>query len=243
MWLTLTRDVIDGETITALRSACEPLSDDGSVRCVVLTGSGGAFSNGWVWDALVGDEGSLLEAARAQGMLSDPFGCLAGLARPVVCALNGDAHGAGLELALACDVRIAAEGARFSLPEAGLGLLPMAGGTQRLPRLVGRGRALEMILSGEPIDATEALRISLVSVVVPTARLAKEAERIATRIAEQGPLATRYAKEAVSRGIDMPLEQGLRYETDLTVILQTTEDRQEGVRAFLDKRKPKFKGA
>jgi enoyl-CoA hydratase len=160
----------------------------------------------------------------------------------VVCAINGDAIGAGLELALACDVRIAADGATLSVPEVSLGLLPLAGGTQRLPRLIGRGKALEMILTGEPIDTQEALRVGLVSAVVPRERLLAEAEAIASRIAERGPLAVRYAKEAIARGLEMPLEQALRFETDLTIILQTTEDRAEGVRAFLEKRKAEFKG-
>jgi enoyl-CoA hydratase/carnithine racemase len=181
-------------------------------------------------------------ALRSHGIPTDPFGCLGDLPQPVVCAINGDATGAGLELALACDVRIAAEGANFSVPEISLGLLPLAGGTQRLPRLIGRGKALEMILTGDPIDAQEALRIGLVSAVVLHDYLLSEAEAIASRIAARGPLAVRYAKEAIARGFEMPLEQALRFETDLTIILQTTEDRAEGVRAFLEKRKAEFKG-
>ncbi|MEX0785070.1 MAG: enoyl-CoA hydratase-related protein, partial [Dehalococcoidia bacterium] len=141
-----------------------------------------------------------------------------------------------------CDVRLAAEGARFSLPETGSGALPMAGGTQRLARLVGRGEALRLILLGEEIDAQEALRIGLVSGVYPKEQLLGEAEALAQRMASRGPIALRYAKEAVRRGLDQPLDQALRYETDLTVILQSTEDRAEGVRAFLEKREPKFKG-
>ncbi len=121
-------------------------------------------------------------------------------------------------------------------------MLPLAGGTQRLPRLVGRGKALEMILTGERVTADEALLVGLVSAVVPRERLAKEAVAIAQRIAERGPLAVRYAKEAVARGTEMSLEQALRFETDLTIILQTTDDRAEGVRAFLEKRKADFKG-
>jgi enoyl-CoA hydratase/carnithine racemase len=156
--------------------------------------------------------------------------------------MNGDAHGAGLELALACDIRVAAEGARFSLPETQMGLLPMAGGIQRLARLVGRGRALELVLSGDEIPAEEAHAIGLVNRIAPRERVFDEAIGLAERLAERGPLATGYAKEAVNRGIDMPLEQALRFETDLTVILQTTEDRAEGVSAFIQKRKPDFKG-
>ncbi len=242
------QNAIDGAFLRQLADACETIGADESVRVVLLTADGDVFSSGWDWSALGGlaaeaEGGSLLEAARAQGMLDDPFGRLAELPQPVVCALSGDAIGAGLELALACDVRLAADSARFGLPETAMGMLPMGGGTQRLARLVGRGKALEMILGGDTIDAREALRVGLVSAVAHGDRLLAEAESIAHRIAERGPLAVRYAKEAVSRGIDMPLEQALRYETDLTIILQTTEDRAEGVRAFLEKRKPEFKGA
>jgi enoyl-CoA hydratase len=237
-------NVIDGAVEGELRDACEAVSENGEVRVVVLAAEGEVFSRGWDWPALAGaaEGGSLLEAARGMGMTEDPFECLAALSRPVVSAVNGEASGAGLELALACDIRIAAEGSRFSLPELSMGMLPMGGGLQRLARLVGRGKALELALTGEEIDAHEALRIGLVNAVVPADRLFAEAEAVALRIAERGPLATAYAKEAVSRGIGMPLEQALRFETDLTVILQTTEDRAEGVRAFLEKRKPEFKG-
>ena len=247
-YLTLCRpesqNAIDGVFLRQLADACEAIEADDSVRVVLLTGDGDVFSSGWDWPALAAEAegGSLLGAARARGMLDDPFGRLADLPQPVVCALNGDATGAGLELALACDVRLAAEGAHFGLPETAMGILPMGGGTQRLARLVGRGKALEMLLTGDAIDAPEALRVGLVSAVARRDRLLAEAEAIAQRIAQRGPLAVRYAKEAVSRGIDLPLEQALRYETDLTVILQTTEDRAEGVRAFLEKRKPEFKG-
>ena len=242
--LTLTRpdreNAIDATVVRDLRGACEAINDD--VRVVLLTAEGEAFSRGWDWDTLLGETTDRVAALRNHGIPPDPFGCLADLPQPVVCAINGGATGAGLELALACDVRIAAEGATFSLPEVSMGLLPLAGGTQRLPRLVSRGKALEMILTGEPIDAGEALRIGLVSAVVPSGDLLAEAEAIAGRIAERGPLAVRYAKEAIARGLEMPLEQALRFETDLTIILQTTGDRAEGVRAFLEKRNAEFKG-
>jgi len=239
-YLALTRperdNAIDARTLRELADCCESLAADDEVRVVVLSAQGPVFSAGWDRTLLAG------ESLGAAGLPGDPFACLAELPRPVVCALNGDALSAGLEMALACDVRIAAEGARFGFPETALGLMPMGGGSQRLPRLVGRGKALEMILTAESIDAQEALTIGLVSAVVPGERLMAEAEAVAGRIAERGPLAVRYAKEAIARGLEMTLEQALRYETDLTVILQTTEDRAEGVRAFLEKRKPKFKG-
>jgi enoyl-CoA hydratase len=237
-----TGNAIDAVLVRELTKACETIADDDAIRVVLLTAEGDVFSRGWDWDALLGKTTDPVAALPSHRILPDPFGCLAGLPQPVICALNGDAIGAGLELALACDVRIAAENARFSLPEISMGLLPLAGATQRLPRLVGRGNALEMVLTGEPVTAQEALRIGLVSAVVPRERLSEDATAVAQRIAERGPLAVRYAKEAVSGGLEMPLEQALRFETDLTIILQTTEDRAEGVRAFLEKRNPDFKG-
>ncbi len=239
---TARRNAVSGPLLRGLADACEAIAAGIEIRVVVLTAAGDVFSSGWDWEELVADAADPVSALRRHGLPGDPFGCLAELPLPVVCAVNGDALGAGLELALACDVRIAAEGARLGLPETGMGLLPLAGGVQRLARLAGRGKAMEMLLTGEPIDAEEALRCGLVSAVAPRDRLWAEAEAIASRIAERGPLATRYAKEAVSRGVDMPLGQALRFETDLTIILQTTEDRAEGVRAFLEKRKPDFKG-
>lgn len=224
-----------------LDDACASINDSSDVRVALLTADGDVFSNGWDPAELAPDA---FDAAswRARWESSPPFACLESMGQPVICALNGDATSAGLELALACDVRLAALDARFVLPETEQGLLPMAGGTQRLPRLVGRGETLRLILLGERIDAAEALRIGLVSGVYPRDSLLAEAETLALRIAARGPLALRYAKEAVRRGLEQPLDQALRYETDLTVILQTTEDRAEGVRAFLEKREPKFKG-
>jgi enoyl-CoA hydratase/carnithine racemase len=233
---------IDASFVRELQDVCEAIDANDSVRVLLITAEGDVFSRGWDFESLSGETGDPVATLRSQGVFVDPFGCLADLPRPVVCALNGDASGAGLELALACDVRIAIEEATFALPDILIGLLPVAGGTQRLPRLIGRSAALEMILTGEPVDAQEALRLGLVSAVVPLDQLLEQAEAIASRIAERGPLAVRYAKEAIYRGIEMPLGQALRYETDLTIILQTTEDRAEGVKAFLEKRKPEFKG-
>ncbi|MDP2676019.1 MAG: enoyl-CoA hydratase/isomerase family protein [Dehalococcoidia bacterium] len=230
--LTLRRPSVDAALLAELARACDAIEGDDSVRAVILAAEGDDFCRGWDQSLLAGEGGPP----------ADAFGCLAELPRPVVCAVQGEALSAGLELALACDIRIAAEDARLGLPETTLGLLPMGGGTQRLARLVGRGKALEMVLTGEPVDAQEALRTGLVSAAVPRERLAAEAEAVAARIAERGPIAVRYAKEAIGRGLEMTLEQALRYETDLTIILQTTEDRAEGVRAFLEKRKPRFKG-
>lgn len=215
-----------------LDDACEALADDHKVRVLILAADGPDFCAGWAAETL----------ADGYDLPPDPFRALASLPQPVVCAIQGRAASAGLELALVCDVRICARGARFSLPETSEGMLPRAGGTQRLARLAGRGTALAMILAGEELDNDDALRAGLVAAVVPPGRLLAEAERIAAGIARRGPIATRYAKEAIHRGLDMTLDQALRYETDLTIILQTTADRAEGVRAFVEKREPDFKG-
>jgi enoyl-CoA hydratase len=167
---------------------------------------------------------------------------IAGLSVPSIAAINGDALGGGLELALACDLRVAAEGARLGFPDTSNGLIPSGGGTQRLPRLVGRGKALEMLLTAQPVDAAEASRIGLVNMVVARSQVMATAEKLAQRILSRGPMAVRYAKEAVQKGLEMTLEQGLRLEADLSFILQTTRDRDEGIKAFLEKRPPKFKG-
>ena len=162
---------------------------------------------------------------------------------PVIAALSGPVLGPGLELALACDVRIAAATSTFALPHIRRGLIPRDGGTQRLPRLVGKAKALELLLLGERIDAQEAMRIGLVHRVVPPRALAETAMSLARDMASRSPVALRFAKEAVNQGMDMPLHQGLRLEADLYFLLQTTEDRVEGIRSFREKRRPRFKGA
>ena len=225
---------LDDATVAELTAAAEAISGDDEAYVVVLGSEGEAFCRGWGPTAP--------GVARRERTLAGSFSFLNRLSRPVIAAVRGEALSAGLELALACDVRICGESARFGLPETAMGTIPTAGGTQRLPRIVGRAKALEMVLLGEVIDAREALRCGLVSRVVADERVDAEALALAERIAARGPLAVRYAKEAVLRGMEMPLEQALRFETDLTVILQTTEDRAEGVRAFVEKREPNFKG-
>lgn len=163
------------------------------------------------------------------------------LPQPVIAATEGAATGAGLALALAADVRIAGERASFAAGVPAADLLGL-GVTQRLPRIAGRGVAAQMLLLGETLDAEAALRCGLVNAVAPAGSAVQQARALAERIAAQGPVAVRYAKEAIGRGLDMPLEQALRYETDLTIILQTTADRAEGVAAFLEKRRPRFEG-
>jgi len=244
-WIRLARpdrgNPIDRAFLQELEDACDAINDDRDVRVAVLTGAGEVFSRGW--DPPPGAETlAELTALRREWTVVQPFSGLDRMGQPVIAAINGDATGAGLELALACDIRLAAREARFSLPETSFGLIPMAGGTQRLPRLVDRGTAMEMILAGAVLDAAEAQRVGLVTHTAPRARLDALAEGIAEMVASRGPVAVRYARESVRRGLDMPLTEALRFETDLTVILQTTEDRAEGVRAFIDKRRPRFRG-
>ncbi len=205
------------------------------VRSVVVTGTGDDFCRGWA-------EQALAEPHQESPALGGGFDALAAVRQPTVAGLEGKAHSAGLELALACDIRVAGEGAGFAMPETGLAMLPRGGGTQRLPRAVGRAHALRMLLIGDEIDAQEARRIGLVSAVVSTGEAAVAALDIARAIASRGPIATRMAKEAVHRGSELTLEQALHYELDLTVLLQTTADRAEGVRAFVAKRPPEFVG-
>jgi len=162
--------------------------------------------------------------------------------QPIIAAIRGFALGGGLELALACDIRIAGEDSQLGLTEVNLAIIPGGGGTQRLPRLVGRGKALEMILTGGRIDAREALRIGLVERVVPATEVLSSAQALARTLAEKAPVALRYAKEAIVKGLGLPLEDGLRLENDLATLLRTTDDRIEGAKAFLEKRKPRFTG-
>jgi enoyl-CoA hydratase/carnithine racemase len=221
-----------------LSDLCSTITSDDEIRVVILTGVGkGTFSLG------MGLSGGVLGVDRESSIGSRSLSeLLAKLDQPVIAAINGDAVGQGLEIALACDIRIAAETSRFGLPHIKTGLIPQDGGTQRLPRLVGRGKALEMILTGEMIEAQEAYRIGLVNKIVPPRELITVAMDMAKEMASKGPIALRYAKEAIYKGMDVTLEQGLRLEADLYFLLHTTRDRTEGINAFLEKRTPKFEG-
>lgn len=214
------------------------LADDPSVRVVVLRGAGGVFCAGWNRDELT-------RAARdpeSPRRLSATMQAVAECPLPLIAAIEGNALGGGLELALACDVRLATESTMLGFPDSASGAPPIAGGVARLARLAGRGMALRLLLTGETIKADEALACGLVSGLHQAGHLSTEAERLASIIASRGPIATRYAKEAVSRGTEMPLDHALRFETDLTIILQATADRAEGVSAFAEKRPPHFRG-
>lgn len=231
-YITLNRpkvgNAINAQMSRELADVCRTINQDEEIMVVILKGAGGAFSSGSEpkeWEAGC-------DASRA----------IDSMERVTIAAIDGAAIGEGLELALACDIRIASKRASFCLPHTAYGLIPGGGGTQRLPRLVGKGKALEMILTAEPIDADEAYRIGLVSKVVSAEELLSEVKEWAKRIITCGPIALRYAKEAVNKGLDFTLEQGLRLEADLYFLIQTTEDRMEGIRAFREKRLPQFKG-
>jgi enoyl-CoA hydratase/carnithine racemase len=214
-----------------LSDLCGEIAWDEGIRVVLLSGVG---EKSFALETFPCEE-SVLTACS----IAEP---LARLDRPVIVALNGDTTGQGLELALACDIRIATETSCFALPQVRRGLLPSDGGTQRLARLVGRAKALEMILTGEAIDAREALRIGLANRIVPPGQAVPTAMEIAQKMASMAPIALRYVKEAVLKGMDMTLEQGLRLEEDLYLLLYTTQDRAEGIKAFREKRAPRFEG-
>lgn len=226
----------DRVLLDALGAAAEQVGGDETVRCVIVR-STGDFGFGW-------SEGSAAEPEGIAGVpsLSAGIHAVAAIPHPVIAAVTGGARSAGLELALAADMRICAEDSWFSMDDTRAGAVPRAGGTQRLPRAVGRAQALRLILTGEEIDAAEARRIGLVSSVVPSGEVEATARALAGVIASRGPIATRLAKEAVHHGVEMPLDRALRYELDLTVLLQSTADRAEGVRAFSEKRPPRFIG-
>jgi enoyl-CoA hydratase/carnithine racemase len=219
----------------------EGLVSDDDVKVVVITGAGDkAFSAGADIREFV--EPLVPVRFREHRRRVDFRQAIDRCGQPILAAVNGFAFGGGLELALACDIRIAAASAQLGLTEINLAIIPGGGGTQRLPRLVGRGKALEMILTGARIPADEALRIGLVERVVPAGEALKAALELARAIAAKAPVALRYAKEAVVKGLELPLADGLRLEGDLSTLLRTTEDRVEGAKAFLEKRAPRWTG-
>lgn len=226
--------LIDARLLRELAEACNAIAASDAV-VLLVDAEGPDFARGWSDDA----RSAILTASPP---LAGAFAPLADLAIPVLVALHGAVLSAGLELALACDLRIAADDASFALPDVANGHLPLAGATARLPRIVGRGRAAQILLLGDPLNASDALRAGLVSRIYPRANLTTEAEALAASIATKGPIALRYVKESLRRGADLPLDAALRQELDLSLILQTTQDRAEGVAAFKQKRPPKFKG-
>ena len=234
-------NALNDATLRELGQAVDELRGRDDVGGVILTGAG---SKAFVAGADIGElAGQGPVAGRERALRGQRiFTRFESSPKPVIAAVNGFALGGGLELALACHVRIAAEGARLGLPETKLGICPGYGGTQRLPRLVGQGRALEMILTGDMVDAAEAMRIGLVNRVVPADRLLDAAREMMGKMLEKGPLAVALSIEAVTRGVEMPIEQGLALEATLFGVLSATEDMREGMRAFLEKRPARFAG-
>ena len=244
-WITLNRpekhNALSGELLGELDQAFIALRSSETVRVVVLTGSGEkAFAAGADIQGMRERSPGEAEAAslHAQGI----FDRIEAFPRPVVASIQGWALGGGLELALACHLRIASTTARLGCPEVGLGILPGYGGTQRLPRLVGRGRALHLMLTGEPVAAQEALDLGLVTRICPPSELPAETRRLALTLASRAPLALQAVLRAVQEGLQQPLAEGLRLEAGLFGSLEGTLDRQEGLAAFMEKRPPVFKG-
>lgn len=235
-------NALDRATLLALDDAFGDAAGDDAVRVIVLTGRG---PKAFVAGADIAGMASLTAAeARDFSLVGQRMmRRVERLSKPVIAMVNGFALGGGLELAMCCHMRIAADGAKLGLPEVGLGLLPGFGGTQRLPRLVGRAAALELCLGGTPIDASRALQLGLVNRVVPAADLESETMQLAERLAGAAPLAVRAILDAVSVGADCSLDAGLEYESAQFGLVFATADAREGMQAFLERRKPVFRNA
>jgi len=244
-YVTLNRpkvlNALNQATWNDLRVAFENARDDDAVRGVILTGSG---DKAFIAGADIGDLARLsaVQAAESSAHGQAVLDLVENLGKPVIAAINGFALGGGCETAMACTIRLASDKAKFGQPEVALGLLPGGGGTQRLPRLVGKGRALQLILSGEMISAQEAYRIGLVNEVVSPADLIPRAEAILKRIFANAPLGVRYSLEAVNRGLETTQAEGLALEASYFGLCAGTEDKKEGTGAFLEKRPAKFQG-
>jgi enoyl-CoA hydratase/carnithine racemase len=243
-YVTLNRPTALNALSTALRRDLKQFFADiqaeREVRLVVVTGAGRAFCAGA--DIKEWREPSSMVDDRESRRQLNFWDVMSRCEHPTIAAINGYALGGGCELAMCCDIRIASDQAQLGLTEVTLGIIPGGGGTQRLPRLIGRGKALELILTGKRIDAHEALRLGLVEQVVPHDQLMAAVEELAQTIIARAPLAVKYAKEAIVRGLALPLEEGLKVEAELYTLLRTTEDRMEGARAFQEKRPPQFQG-
>jgi enoyl-CoA hydratase len=234
-------NALNTQTIDELRRAILELQRDDSARAIVLTGAGeksfvaGADINELAVQTPTGGREHALKGQHVLDLIEN-------IGKPVIAAINGFALGGGCELAMACTLRIAADTARIGQPEIALGLIPGYAGTQRLSRLVGKGRALEIMLTGTPISADEALRIGLVNRVVPAAELMSSARKLAGQLAANAPMAMRYIINAVNKGMEMPFAEACQHEATLFGLVASTDDMKEGTAAFLEKRKAEFKG-
>jgi enoyl-CoA hydratase len=234
-------NALNADTIRELHRAFRELASDPDVRGVIITGEG---EKAFVAGADIAELARMgpIDGIDVSRQGQEAFRLLERMGKPVVAAVNGYALGGGMELALACHIRIAADNARFGLPEVKLGIIPGYGGTVRLPRIVGRGLALEMILTGEMIPAQRALEIGLVNRVVPQAELRSAAEQLMDAILKNGPIALRFAIEAVDRSLETGVDEGLGLEAHLFGLLASTQDMREGMAAFLEKRTAGFSG-
>lgn len=234
-------NALNGATLTEINTLFTEIAKDDSVKVVIVTGSG---EKSFVAGADIAEMQNMTAIeARSWGKLGhSAFNKIENLPQPVIAAVNGFALGGGCELAMACDIRIASEKAKFGQPEAGLGIPPGFGGTQRLPRLVGKGRAKELIFTTDLIDAQEAYRIGLVNKVVKPEELITAAHELAKKIMQRGQVAVQLCKASINEGLDMDLDSGLAYEAEVFGLCFATEDQKEGMTAFLEKRKPAFTG-
>lgn len=233
------RNALNKETWSEIKEAIRNVRDDDGVKIVIITGAGDkAFAAGADIRGL--KEKTMIEIL--DGKATEICTEIENLKKPVIAAINGFALGGGCELAMACDIRVAAENARLGQPEVNLGIIPGYGGTQRLPRLVGKGKAKELIFTGDIIDAKEAEKIGLVNKVVPQDTLMDAVKEMASKIMSKGPLAIRLAKAAINLGTELDLAKALEYERFAQSLLFASEDRKEGITAFLEKRKPIFSG-
>ncbi|NUR56803.1 MAG: enoyl-CoA hydratase [Acidobacteria bacterium] len=234
-------NALNTQTLDELRRAILALKHDDSVRAVVLTGAGekSFIAGADINELAVQTPTTGREHAMAGQHVLD---LIEHMGKPVIAAINGYALGGGCELAMACTLRIAADTARLGQPEITLGIIPGYAGTQRLARIIGRGRALELLLTGDQISAPEAHRLGLVNRVVPAADLMRDARALAATLAAKAPVAVRYILEAVHKGLEMPFPQAQVFEATLFGLVASTEDMREGTKAFLEKRKPEFRG-
>jgi enoyl-CoA hydratase len=233
-------NALNDATIAELGHAIDEIRVDDSIGGVIVTGAGRAFVAGADISELSSQTPVLAKARARAGQ--DVFRRIETCPKPVIAAVNGFALGGGCELAMACHIRIASDVAKFGQPESKLGILPGYGGSQRLPRLVGKGRAMQLLMTGETIDAAEAYRIGLVNKVAPAAELMNAAKEMMKTILANGPLAIALCIEAIERGLEMSLDEGLILEANHFGLLAATDDMREGMSAFLEKRAPAFKG-
>jgi enoyl-CoA hydratase len=234
-------NALNHQTWADLQTAFEDARDDAAVRGVVLTGAG---DKAFIAGADINELAHLtaVEAERSSSFGQAVLNLIENLGKPVIAAVNGFALGGGCETAMACTIRVASENAKFGQPEVKLGVLPGGGGTQRLPRLVGKGRALQLILSAEIINAAEAYRIGLVNEIVPAADLIPRAEAILKQIFANAPIAVKYSLEAVNKGLETSQVEGMSLEASFFGLCAATEDKKEGTSAFLEKRTAQFQG-